>query len=564
MTTGRRKLLLADDSVTIQKVISLTFIDEGLEVVTVGDGEQALHQLEISTPDIVLADIFMPKLNGYEVCAHIKADERFRHIPVVLLVGTFEPLNEAEARRVGADDILTKPFQSIRNLVNKVSELISGRSEHEAEIKTTPATVQTEFLPERRATTESEPSAAAAPEAPSSNLTPPAAVTVSQPPLVNNPSASFASLDLDDQMIKATPAEEFDNEVFGNINPGQIDPDQTLASYQMPTQMPTTNEATDEQALHVKMSDEGAEAFAEPPSPTRSAGLSDWESADAPPTPWEIEAARGATAGGEPSTVSRPAYASRMAGVAAADESLLDLGDIDAAPSTAEAEEFILDLAEDEPAYVAAPVIKAPAVSASGTIEHQRVHAPIDVGVVESWPAEVLGLEPSLSPTETHADFAGAYGEAQLGTPPAPSGTDLFATVEEDLPETSPPAAEALPGSFTGSEPQWYETPAPPADSDELFMPPPPVADAEPLAGSAQPSAAANGTESAPFLGTAGTGAQQIQPEQLSPEVIDAIARRVIELMSDRVVREVAWDVVPELAERLIKRRLDEDGGGTQ
>ncbi len=525
MTTGRRKLLLADDSITIQKVISLTFVDEGLEVVTVGDGEQALHQLEISTPDIVLADILMPKLNGYEVCAHIKADERFRHIPVVLLVGTFEPFNDAEARRVGADDVLTKPFQSIRNLVNKVSELISGGpSEHEAEIKNTLAPTQTEFLPERRATTEGEPSAAAAPEAPSSNFTAPAAVTDSQPPFVNNPSASFASLDLDDQMIEATPAEELDSKKFDNEEFGDIDPDQTLTSYQMPT----TNEVTDEQSLHASMNDEGAEAFTEPPPPSSSAGLRDWESADAPLPPWEIEAARSATAGGEPSTVSRPAYASRMASVAAADDSLLDLGGIDAAPSTTEADDFILDLTEDEPTDMTAPVITttaAPAASASATIEQPRVQTPIDV--------------------------------------------DFFAMGEEDLPETLHPAAEALPGSSTGIEPQRYETPAPPAVSDDLFSDelfmPPPVADADLLTGAAQPSAAANGTEPAPFLGTtASTGAQQIRLEQLSPEVIDAIARRVIELMSDRVVREIAWDVVPELAERLIKRRLDEDGGGMQ
>jgi CheY-like chemotaxis protein len=63
--------------------------------------------LEEVAPDIVLADIFMPGLNGYEVCEHIKRNERFRHIPVMLLVGSFEPFDEAEARRVGADDYLT-------------------------------------------------------------------------------------------------------------------------------------------------------------------------------------------------------------------------------------------------------------------------------------------------------------------------------------------------------------------------------------------------------------------------------------------------------------------------
>ncbi len=128
-----RKLLLADDSITIQKVVELTFTDEGFVVTTVGDGEQALQKLAEEMPDIVLADVFMPGKSGYEVCERIKRDKRFQHIPVMLLVGSFEPYNEAEARRVGADDVLTKPFQSIRQLVNKVGALLGGGdSKHDA------------------------------------------------------------------------------------------------------------------------------------------------------------------------------------------------------------------------------------------------------------------------------------------------------------------------------------------------------------------------------------------------------------------------------------------------
>ena len=63
-------------------------------------------------------------MTGYQVCEHIKQTERLKHIPVMLLVGSFEPFDEAEARRVGADDILTKPFQSIRTLVDKVGALM--------------------------------------------------------------------------------------------------------------------------------------------------------------------------------------------------------------------------------------------------------------------------------------------------------------------------------------------------------------------------------------------------------------------------------------------------------
>ena len=124
MITGR-KLLLADDSIAIQKVIDLTFTDEGMEVTTVGDGQDALEKLNQFTPDVVLADIFMPGVDGYELCKFIKEDERFRGVPVMLLVGSFEPFDEAEAKRAGADDIVTKPFQSIRDLVSRVGSLMS-------------------------------------------------------------------------------------------------------------------------------------------------------------------------------------------------------------------------------------------------------------------------------------------------------------------------------------------------------------------------------------------------------------------------------------------------------
>ena len=68
----------------------------------------------------------MPSPNGYEVCDYVKSNEQFKHIPVMLLVGSFEPFDEAEARRVGADDILTKPFQSIRRLIDRVGALVSS------------------------------------------------------------------------------------------------------------------------------------------------------------------------------------------------------------------------------------------------------------------------------------------------------------------------------------------------------------------------------------------------------------------------------------------------------
>jgi CheY-like chemotaxis protein len=126
--TGR-KLLLADDSAAIRKVIELTFSDEGMEVITVPDGRSAFEKMGQVRPDLVLADVYMPEIGGYELCRSIKQDERFAKIPVVLLISSFEPFDEAEARRAGADDVVTKPFQSIRQLVSRVGSLLNKTDE---------------------------------------------------------------------------------------------------------------------------------------------------------------------------------------------------------------------------------------------------------------------------------------------------------------------------------------------------------------------------------------------------------------------------------------------------
>jgi len=148
-----RKLLLADDSITIQKVVDLTFADEGVTVLCVNNGRDAIDRIEEYAPDVVLADVFMPQVNGYEVCEYIKQNEKLRHIPVMLLVGSFEPFDEAEARRVGADDTLTKPFQSIRRLIDKVGLLVSGRQPEgeapTAELPRPEVAIEAETLSER-------------------------------------------------------------------------------------------------------------------------------------------------------------------------------------------------------------------------------------------------------------------------------------------------------------------------------------------------------------------------------------------------------------------------------
>jgi len=118
------KILVADDNSNVQKTVALALADLGVDVVSVNNGEAAVRKLADISPDLVLADIFMPVRNGYEVCEYVKKDSRFAHVPVVLLVGAFDPLDEQEAQRVGADGILKKPFVPPDPLIAMVKTLL--------------------------------------------------------------------------------------------------------------------------------------------------------------------------------------------------------------------------------------------------------------------------------------------------------------------------------------------------------------------------------------------------------------------------------------------------------
>jgi CheY-like chemotaxis protein len=122
-TKVAQTLLLADDSVTIQRVIELTFADEDIDVVAVSDGDQAIARLESLPPDIVLVDVGMPGKSGYEVAAYVKRSPRLSHIPVVLLTGAFEPVDEAKAVGAGCDGVLAKPFEP-QLVIGRVKELL--------------------------------------------------------------------------------------------------------------------------------------------------------------------------------------------------------------------------------------------------------------------------------------------------------------------------------------------------------------------------------------------------------------------------------------------------------
>lgn len=106
------RILLADDSPHAQRMGERILRDEGHTVVTVSDGETAMLRLKDVQPDLVIADVSMPKVSGYELCRYVKSSGQHSGTVVVLTAGAVEPFDEAEAERVGFDGFLKKPFEA--------------------------------------------------------------------------------------------------------------------------------------------------------------------------------------------------------------------------------------------------------------------------------------------------------------------------------------------------------------------------------------------------------------------------------------------------------------------
>jgi len=405
-----RKLLLADDSITIQKVVDLTFTDEGATVLCVSNGREAAERLEEFMPDVVLADVFMPEMNGYQLCERIKQNDKLKHIPVMLLIGSFEPFDEEEARRVGANDTLTKPFQSIRRLIEKVGLLASNRPPEE--------------------------------QIPTAELPKPDDY---EPPVEKLSTAELEMTTADTQPLPP----ELRHVV-----------EQAAASQAAQDQVSSTASAAKVESMESR--------------------------------PMETT---------EVSSSSQKHAAGEIPG----GDVLLDLGDFKPA-RTAVTDDFVLDLDLDE---APEPSPAEPAFSGSAFVS-----------------------KPSFSSNVVQPSFAGAQSptatvaEAPLATPDQLANTLEFQRITDE--------PEVAPATFEETEADVAH--AGRADAGQAL--------AEPIAGdqySPTPSAAG-----------------EVSPQQLSPEMIDAIARRAVEQLSEKVVQEIAWEVVPQLAELLIKRQLEE------
>jgi CheY-like chemotaxis protein len=422
-----RKLLVADDSPYYQTVIGLTFTDEGMEVTTAGDGQEALAKLEQSKPDVILASVSMPGIGGYELCERIKQNERFGHIPVMLLAGLHEPFDQAEARRVGADDVVTKPFQSIRQLVSRVGTLLGGKA---ADAEDTARGYSTLGL---------ERSDNVAPAAPDNDLMaePNVKVFVEAPSMTDHdsievadePADSACAADVELQTADTQKLERIDDEpaiqTLAPIAYAQADTIKMEPAIEVEVELESPAEVGPGEQMSSQVSSNGAPDMNEKPNPQA-----------APPV---------------------------TAGVF--NEALLDLGDFDRTPSVTE--DLVLDLEYEKPASRSA------------------------------------------------------------------------ARVSELVPELAAPIEAVAPVEFIAAKPVPEEQPV--AELQEWA-----IVNESP----AEAASPVNLLEEDRGPGDPNLG--------LSPEAIDAIARQVVEHLSDKVVREIAWEVVPELAELLIKKKLEE------
>lgn len=252
----KRRILLADDSVTIQKVIELTFMDEDYEVRAVSNGDDAVKLLPEMKPDFVIADVHMPGANGYEVCRRSKALNP--DVPVLLLVGTFEPFDEGQARAAGADSHLKKPFDS-QELLQRVDELLAAKPAAPAPGPTPTGVAdwaaQAPPAPRPLADWTAEPP----PAPPAAAPTPPAAPAV--PDWMSQPAAPSFGADTEPG-LSAPPLPKFTEEPsWGSF---ELEPEPAPSPFAAPPPAPAAAQPFDREPSFALEPDPGYQAEAEP------------------------------------------------------------------------------------------------------------------------------------------------------------------------------------------------------------------------------------------------------------------------------------------------------------
>lgn len=125
MSKARRRVLLVDDEADVVKVVGKRLETEGFEVVVASTGPEAMAKVEADPPDLMILDVMLPKISGFEVCAKLKRDERFRKIPSIIFTGKGYEGDERLCRELGADAYVAKD-RGPTVLIERANALLGG------------------------------------------------------------------------------------------------------------------------------------------------------------------------------------------------------------------------------------------------------------------------------------------------------------------------------------------------------------------------------------------------------------------------------------------------------
>jgi CheY-like chemotaxis protein len=621
------KILLADDSLTIQKVVELTFSDAETRLMAVGSGDRAVQALDEFQPDIVLADVVMPGLTGYEVCEAVKVRPGGAFVPVVLLTGTFEPFDRARAERVGSDAIVTKPFDShaLQGLVRELVER-AGVAREEAAVAATappppgiPEAAPTMVLSVEELEEAFPPPAAPAGDTAATQILTPLELEEAAPPpfgeaaasapegesiyrtvAMKIPTAEEMTLAAENEGLVVPPLQDPEDDVEP---PTPFEPELAVETepppppafyepepaYEPPPPPPPPAFFEPELAVETEPPPPPAfyepEPAYEPPPPPPPPAFYEPEPAYEPPPPppafYEPEPALAT----EAPEAEEPFFASVASESAESSvpsaEAPFGTAPEEAAPAV---EEFRVEVeVEDEslpPAAVEAvpveePAFDLPVEESVAAVEDQGVEpfpemaeaAPLAESEPVPWdeepaveipppPPELSGVPTDVEDAEPITRDIEADLEAFEASGRVRRRPEIWerhaALIGEEVPDDidvpgAPPAPEPAPVESAEPFPSELEEIAAAARLEDLSALIPSSSQAvraSEAAAEAARDAEAPAVEAAPFV--------------LSEADVDRIARRVVELLSDKAVRDIAWEVVPEYAERLVRERISE------
>ncbi|MFA6078839.1 MAG: response regulator [Candidatus Omnitrophota bacterium] len=120
---GQKKILVVEDSQDIRSILSMRLVINGYDVVTAVDGQEGLDKARDEHPDLIMLDLMLPKIDGYEVCRMLKFDDKYKNIPIIILSALDQQEDREKATKSGADAYFIKPFD-LELLLTKIKKLI--------------------------------------------------------------------------------------------------------------------------------------------------------------------------------------------------------------------------------------------------------------------------------------------------------------------------------------------------------------------------------------------------------------------------------------------------------